>query len=171
MGKRILFIALLAGLAAATLMFLKDFKTTASGSLYYLGKSIHNRDADLFFRYVDYERIIGDLRFAASGSALMAQLTAQAVSALEQQGENYLRRMIEDPNRPNLPNSLALLLGAQQGQEVDGRVEVLLPPLSLDSRSLRFTLARCPDSTWKAVDINREDLQWLLLSYLGLDLP
>lgn len=171
-GGRIIFILVVAGLLAGTAMFIKNFKTTPSGSLYYLGKAIYNRDSDLFCKYIDFDRIISHFEpDAQAGGGILAGLARQAFAGLNEQGVTYIRQIIEDPKRSNLPGSLVLLLGAQQGVEENGLIEVMLPAIELGMRPLHFTMARYPEQTWKVVEINSRDLEWLLLGYLGISMP
>lgn len=170
MGKKIIIPAIIAVLAVGCVFLLRDFKHTPSGSLYYLGKAVYTHNAELFFQYFDVQQVIEKFKPPTDQDNLLTRLAFKAFADFEQRAPEYLRKIIEDEKRPNLPGSFALLLGTQQGREIDGQMEAMLPPLSLDSRAVRFTMALYPDNTWKVVEINQSDLQWLFLGYMGINL-
>ncbi len=168
MSKRVLFVLVIVGMLLGTVWLFKDLQTTPSGSLYYLGKAIYNHDSHLFFDYIDYQRIVGGLQPEASKEGgFLAQAVRNAFAGLNEHGEQYLRKIIEDRDRPNLPGSLALLLAAQQGQPLNGQVEIMLPPMQHGGRPLHFTMSQY-GNMWKVTAINSRDLQWLLMGYLGI---
>ena len=168
MRRRWWAIIVLVIIAMASIVLIKDFLKTPSGSLYYIGKAIHEHDAELFLTYVDYAAILNQLTPEPS-SGVLQTMAHNTLVQLKEKAPAYIARIIEDENRPNPPSSWALLLSVTMGGETDGRVEVMVSDLNMGSRDkLRFIMLKYPDGRWRIAQVNSADLEWLVLFCAGL---
>ena len=170
MTRRWYTLIILAIIGTASVILLKDLSQSPTGTLYYLGKAIHNHDAGLFAKYVDYEAILGQMEAPSASGASNNVFVKHALQGLDKSAEGFISRLIEDESRPNLPNSYALLMNATIGDPNEsGQVEVVLQDFSSSYQGrLSFTMLKYPDETWRVAMINLQDLEWLALNYFGL---
>jgi hypothetical protein len=149
-------------------------------ALYKIGASLKNRDVNSFLVYVDTETILSQ-QVSQSLSALVKSIPpSNPLSQLiGSQGEiklqlspeinksasaliiQRLRDYLGDPKNPTLPSSFALLALAR----IKTKGDYALVTLSYEKEQLRMGL-RKNQGIWRVVELNPEDTQRLIKTYL-----
>ncbi|MFZ5585071.1 MAG: DUF2939 domain-containing protein [Thermodesulfobacteriota bacterium] len=164
-------VCLAAGGFLATQYFLKS----PYWSLYQIGKAIHERDSRLFLAYVDLDKIIGgqkdaivEMIFPAQDKREQRDVVRQVLTAfmapITEQVRDRVARVVEDPERDNLPSSWTLLAVATVASDGDSAQVVLKDPTR--DRQLRLVMKREADGFWRVVEINPQDLKPLVEQHL-----
>lgn len=147
-------------------------------ALYEIGKAIHERDGQLFLAYVDVPRILHNQRddivailLPESGQdekrAALSQVMGVLVGAMGQQISQQVARIVEDPQRDNIPSSWMLVLASTVTR--DGfQAHVLLEESGEQGRKLRFTMTSDADEVWRITSFNTEDLRRLAEEYIKI---
>jgi hypothetical protein len=148
--------------------------------LYKIGAGLKDRDVDSFLTYVDTEAVLSH-QVSQSLSALVKSLPpsnplSQLVPPLgeiklqlsPEMNKNAsaliiqrLRDYLSDPTNPTLPSSLALLTLAR----IKTKDDYALVTLSYEKEQLRMGL-RKTQGIWRVVELNPEDTQRLIKTYL-----
>ena len=149
-------------------------------ALYQIGAGLKNRDINTFLSYVDVESIL-DQQISGSLSALLSslntsgslgkfagplgeikiQLTPEINKGLSDLVVQQLRTFLENPKNPTLPSSFLLLTLADFQVKEDSA----LVTLKQDKDQLRIGM-RKQEGFWRVVELNPEDTQRLIKTYL-----
>ncbi len=173
--RRVWIMLILAALAAGGFAGTHWFLQSPRWTLYQIGKAIHERNAPLFIAYVDVGRILGgqkddivDLilpdRERTEQRDFLKGLITAFMGTLTDQVNQQIIRVINDPQRDNLPSSWTLALMAQVSVNGDNALALLADPR--EGRRLRLGLRRDEERRWRVVEINPQDLKVLAQAYL-----
>jgi hypothetical protein len=153
-------------LGTAALVILKEWQKSPSASLYYLGKAIYSRDPDLFLQYVDISAIMDNARSSWNFAPL------SRLGGLDGNAAEIISQFVSNPDRPNLPWSMSILLNSAMSRPEHDQVEVALFDFWLRSEArIGFTLRQYPDQVWRVTSLNGQEVERLLLYCLGLAPP
>lgn len=153
------------------------FLHSPHGSLYQIGKAIHDRDAGLFLTYVDVGRILAGSKDELLEAVLpdqvkqdqrnvLKQLLGAFMAPLTDQLKQRVVRLVSDKERDNIPTSWTLVWAAKVSRNGDMALATL-EDLSEDRR-MRIGLQQGDDGYWRVVEVNAQDLKELLADYLKL---
>ena len=173
--RRLLPWLLLACLAAGGFLATQYLLKSPYWSLYQIGKAIHQRASRLFLAYVDLGKIIGgqkeaivEMIFPAQEKQDQRDVVRQILTAfmapITEQVRDRVARVVEDPERNNLPSSWAVLAAASVTSQGDSAQVALKDPTQ--DRQLRLVMKRDGDGFWRVVEINPQDLKPLVEQYL-----
>ncbi len=149
-------------------------------ALYQIGAGLKNRDINTFLTYVDVESILsqqvsGSLtsllsslnesssvgKIAGPLGGIKIELTPEINKGLSNVVIQQLRDYLENPKNPALPSSFFLLYLAHFKVKQD----YALVTLTYEKDQLRMGL-RKQEGTWRVVELNPEDTQRLIKTYL-----
>ncbi len=179
-NRNIILIVLVVLLAFGAGLFWRWVQGTPYYALYQIGAGLKNRDLNTFLTYVDVESILsqqasGSLpsllsSLNASGSlgkiagpldGIKIQLTPEINKGLSNLVIQQLRDYLENPKNPTLPSSFLLISRAHFKVKQD----YALVTLAYKKDQLRMGM-RKQEGTWRVVELNPEDTQRLIKTYL-----
>jgi len=173
-------IILVIALAFGAGLFWRWVQGTPYYALYQIGAGLKNRDLNTLLAYVDMESILGQ-QVSESISKLLSPLTSsgslgkitgplgeikiklspEANKGLSRLALEQLRAYLENPKNATLPSSFLILSLAQFKIKQDYALVIL----KLEKDQLRMGM-RKKDGTWRVVELNPEDTQRLIKTYL-----
>ncbi len=150
-------------------------------ALYQIGAGLKNRDLNTFLTYIDVESILNQ-QVSGSISTLLSSLTASSSigqiasslgeikihltpetnKGLSKLAVQQLQKYLEDPKNSTLPSVFALLALA----DFKVKQNYALVTLKKDKDQLRMGL-RKQEGIWRVVELNPEDTQRLIKTYLS----
>ena len=150
-------------------------------ALYQIGASLKNRDLNTFLTYVDVESILNQQvsgsistllssltnsnsigKIAGNLGEIKIQLNPEANKGLSKIAIQQLQNYIENPKNPTLPSSFLLFTLADFKVKQDDA----LVTLKKDQDQLRMGMRR-QEGIWRVVELNPEDTQRLIKTYLS----
>jgi hypothetical protein len=149
-------------------------------SLYQIGAGLKNRDLDTFLAYVDLESVLNQ-QVSGSLSSLLSslnssgslgkiagplgdikiQVTPEVNKGLSTLVSQQIRAYLENPKNPTLPSSFLLLSLAKVKVNQDNA----LVTMRHDKDQLRMGMKK-QEGFWRVVELNPEDTQRLIKTYL-----
>jgi hypothetical protein len=179
-NRNIILIVFIVCLAFGTGLFWRWVQGTPYYSLYQIGAGLKNRDLNTFLTYVDLESILNQ-QVSGSLSSLLSslnssgslgkiaetlgdikiQLTPEINQGLSTLITQLLRDYLENPKNSTLPSSFLLLSLGQVKVKQDNA----LVTLQYGKDQLRMGM-RKQEGIWRVVELNPEDTQRLIKTYL-----
>ena len=167
---------MLAFLATGAFYATHSFLNGPRWALYQIGKAIHDREPRVFLAHVDIERIlkgqqstIVDL-VAPKGQRddstrnLVRGLVGAFMAPLSDQMAAQVIKVINDPDRENLPSSWTLVFAANVTRNGNYALVVLSDPAK--GQRLRMGMQKRKNGPWQIVDMDSNDLKRLAGKYL-----
>jgi len=179
--RNIILIVLVITLAFGAGLLWRWTQGTPYYALYQIGAGLKNRDINTFMTYVNVESIL-DQQVSGIVSNLFSTLTVPAPSdkitsplgeikiqltpetnkGLSKLAVQQLQKYLEDPKNSTLPSSFALLPLA----DFKVKQDYALVTLKKDQDQLRMGM-RKQEGIWRVVELNPEDTQRLIKTYLS----
>ncbi|MGA3084796.1 MAG: hypothetical protein ABSE95_08365 [Thermodesulfobacteriota bacterium] len=179
--RNIILIILVITLAFGAGLLWRWIQGTPYYALYQIGASLKNRDLNTFLTYVDVESILNQQvsgsistllssltnsnsigKIAGNLGEIKIQLNPEANKGLSKIAKQQLQNYLENPKNPTLPSSFLLVSLAK----FDVKNGYALVTLKKDQDQLRMGL-RKQEGIWRVVELNPEDTQRLIKTYLS----
>lgn len=179
-NKNTILITLVISLAFGAGLFWRWVQGTPYYALYQIGAGLKNRDLNTLLIYIDMESVLkqqvsesfstlfnslnnaGPLgKFAGPLAGIKIQVTPEINQGLSNLAVQQLREYLENPKNSTLPSSFLLLSLAT----FSIRQDYALVTLKHDQDQLRMGM-RKSEGFWRVVELNPEDTQRLIKTYL-----
>jgi hypothetical protein len=179
-NRSVFIIAIVVFLAFSAGLAWRWVQGTPYYAMYQIGAGLKNRDLNTVLTYIDLDSVLNQqvsgtlsalLSNLASSSPLAKmtgplgeikiQLTPGMNQGLKELAAGYARRYLENTQNPTLPSSFFLLYLAHFEIKEDSA----LVTLKYEKDQLRLGL-RKQEGIWRVVEINAEDAQRLVKTYL-----
>jgi hypothetical protein len=179
-NKKIILVVIVILIAFGAGLTWRWIQQTPYFALYQIGAGLKNRDINTVLTYVDLESILnqqisgtlsGLLTSLAASSPLgkisgpageiKIQITPESNKGLKGLVLPFLQHYLENPQNPTLPSSFALLYLAH----VKVKDDDALVTLKHEKEQLRLGMHN-REGVWRIVEINPEDTQRLIKTYL-----
>lgn len=167
---------ILAFLASGAFYATHNFLNGPRWALYQIGKAIHDREPRLFLAHVDLPRVLHSQEDAIVDMVapkdrrddntrnLVRGLVGAFMAPLSDQVAAQVVKVINDPERENLPSSWTLVFAANVTRNGDYALVVFADPSK--GQRLRMGMQKRKHGPWQIVDVNSNDLKRLAGKYL-----